>query len=218
MSQQGYTRVQERDEGVLEVVQDRLRLGPERRDRLLEALETALDKGRGRVTVYPLNDRREPLEPLRFSADLHCPDCDIHYKDPLPNHFSFNSPLGACDHCRGFGRVMGVDWDLVIPDPSKSLGGGAVRPFQGGRSRECQEDLLRFAARRGIPTDRPWRELEETTRRWVIEGEEEWNGHQWYGVRRFFEFLESKSYKMHIRVLLSKYRAYNPCPAQVCRL
>jgi len=213
LAQQGYTRIHAESEGHLEVVQDRVRISADRLERIVEALETALEKGQGLVNVYPLDEARNPRAPLRFSADLHCPDCDIHYQDPRPNHFSFNSPLGACDHCRGFGRVMGVDYSLVIPDEGKSLAEGAVKPFQGGRSQECQEDLMAFAARRGVPVDTPWREMSEAHRQWVIEGEGEWDGHHWYGVSRFFDFLESKSYKMHIRVLLSKYRAYTPCPA-----
>jgi excinuclease ABC subunit A len=210
---QGYTRFHDQRDSVLEVVQDRLRLESDRRERLVEALEAALHHGRGRVAVYPLDAARQPQAPWRFSADLHCADCDLHYRDPIPNLFSFNSPLGACETCRGFGRTIGIDPALVIPEESKSLAEGAIKPWQTASYQECQTDLLRFARRRGIPATVPWRALTPAQQRWVWAGEGEWEENKWYGVERFFVWLESKSYKMHIRVLLSKYRAYHPCPA-----
>jgi excinuclease ABC subunit A len=149
----------------------------------------------------------------RFSTDLHCADCDIHYREPSPSLFSFNSPLGACETCRGFGRVIGIDYGLVIPDVARTLRGGAIKPFQTESNRECQDDLLRHAKKRGIPVDTPWSELTAEHQGWVLEGEGPWEKKAWYGVRRFFQWLESKSYKMHVRVLLAKYRSYTPCPA-----
>ena len=149
----------------------------------------------------------------RFSADLHCAECDIHYQEPAPSLFSFNSPLGACDSCRGFGRTIGIDFGLIVPDESKTLRAGAVRPWQTQAYSECQDDLIRFARKRGVPLDTPWSELTQEHKRWVLEGEGSWEDKAWYGVRRFFAWLETKSYKMHIRVLLSKYRAYTPCAA-----
>jgi len=155
----------------------------------------------------------------KFSSDLHCADCDIHYAEPTPSLFSFNSPLGACDACRGFGRVIGVDFGLIVPDESKTLRGGAVRPWQTPSFKECQDDIVKYAGKRGIPLDTPWRELTAKQKTWVLEGEPEWVSWKkswpgtWYGVRRFFKWLETKAYKMHIRVLLSKYRAYTPCTA-----
>jgi excinuclease ABC subunit A len=205
---QGYTRLERVAADTIEVVQDRLRLLPENRSRLVEDLETALKHGQGKVTVA----LEGSSQPLRFSAALHCPDCDIAYSEPVPNLFSFNSPIGACPSCRGFGRIIGVDESLVVPDESKTLAEGAIRPFQSSAYRECQGDLMRFARRRGVPTDVPWRELSEAHKRWVFEGEGDWEEKVWYGVNRFFRWLESKAYKMHIRVLLSKYRAYHPCP------
>jgi excinuclease ABC subunit A len=210
---QGYRRIHRREGRRWEVIQDRVQNSPARRGRIVEDLEAALRFGQGRVTVYPLDEKLEPAAPMRFSADLHCPDCDIHYRDPVPNLFSFNSPLGACDTCRGFGRTIGVDYDLVVPDPSKSLAQGAIRPWQSESFGEMQTDLLRFARRRGVPVDAPWSALSESQRRWVLEGEGEWDDGLWYGVARFFRWMESKAYKMHIRVLLSKYRAYRLCPA-----
>ncbi len=209
---QGYRRIHRRDGRRWEVIQDRVQSSPARRGRIVEDLEAALRFGQGRVTVYPLDEKLEPGSPRRFSADLHCPDCDIHYRDPVPNLFSFNSPLGACETCRGFGRTIGVDYDLVVPDPTKSLAQGAIRPWQSESFGEMQTDLLRFARKRDIPVNVPWGELSDSQRRWVLEGEGEWDDGLWYGVARFFRWMESKAYKMHIRVLLSKYRAYRLCP------
>jgi excinuclease ABC subunit A len=155
----------------------------------------------------------------RFSSDLHCADCDIPYQDPTPSLFSFNSPIGACETCRGFGRSIGIDLGLVIPDAAKTLREGAVKPWQTPSFKECQDDMARFVRKRGVPMDVPWRDLSDEHRYWVLEGDTDWISWskswpgKWYGVRRFFAWLESKSYKMHIRVLLSKYRAYTACTA-----
>ncbi len=131
----------------------------------------------------------------------------------MPSLFSFNSPVGACETCRGFGRIIGIDYGLVIPDETKTLAGGAVKPWQTKSYKECQDDLVRFAKKRHIPLDTPWYALSEDHRKWVIEGEGRWEKKVWYGAKRFFEWLETKAYKMHVRVLLSRYRAYTPCTA-----
>jgi excinuclease ABC subunit A len=211
LARQGYTRLHREVPDRLEVIQDRLRLSAARRDRLVEAVEAAQRAGHGRLAVFPLDAAGEVGEPWRFSADLHCPDCDLHYGNPVPNLFSFNSPLGACESCRGFGRVIGVDYNLVVPDPGLSLAGGAIKPWQTESYRECQDDLLAFAGKRGIPVDVPWRQLTPEQQTWVLAGEGSWEEGLWYGVDRFFAWLETKAYKMHIRVLLSRYRAYNSC-------
>ncbi len=210
LAQQGYTRVELLGADRLEVVQDRLRLVPEHRARIVEDLEAALAHGGGRVAVTRLD---APNTIARFSTGLHCADCDLAYADPIPNSFSFNSPVGACETCRGFGRVMGVDYALAVPDPAKSLADGAVKPFQSKSYRECQDDLLRYAKRRGVPVDVPWAELSEADRAWVVEGEGSRRQKKWYGLVRFFAWLERRAYRMHIRVLLSKYRSYDLCPA-----
>mgnify|MGYP006193795359 FL=1 len=214
LNQQGYTRIHSRVGSRVEVVQDRLRLSEDKRGRLTEAVEVALRFGKGHVLIYPLNDEMEAGDPARFSSHHHCPSCDISYPDPNASHFSFNSPIGACESCRGFGRIIGVDWGLVIPDESKSLKAGAIKPIQTPSYNEVQRELLKFAKKRGIPIDVPWAQLSDKQREWVLEGEGHWDEGVWYGVRRFFDWLESKAYKMHIRVLLSKYRAYTPC--QTC--
>jgi excinuclease ABC subunit A len=198
---------------VLEVIQDRLRAGNADRARVLESLEAALRVGRGRINVHVV-DESDPscrLASWRYSAELHCADCDLAYQAPSPTIFSFNSPLGACESCRGFGRTIGIDYGLVIPDETRSLRGGAIKPWQTKSYAECQQDMEKFARLRGIPLDTPWRELTAEARHWVIEGEGAWSRKVWYGAKRFFAWLETRAYKMHVRVLLSRYRAYTPC-------
>ena len=198
---------------VLQVIQDRFRLGNAERGRVLESLEAALRVGQGRVMVQVVDDADPPRsrDVWRYSSGLHCPDCDRSYSAPTPSRFSFNSPIGACETCRGFGRRIGIDYGLVIPDENKTLREGAVRPWQTESYKECQEDLEKHAKKRGINLDRPWRELTQAERQWVIDGEGPWEKGHWYGIKRYFEWLESRAYKMHVRVLLSRYRAYTPC-------
>ena len=266
----GFTRVQAQREvasptgprKLLDVVADRFRLQGTEKIRAIEALETALKRGSGRVNVYVLGDQALALERAasneaavnpgvrrddagsgaavdaeqrlelsagaeadmvprprrdemwRFSTGLHCPDSDIRYADPQPALFSFNSAYGACETCRGFGRVIGVDYGLVIPDQRKTLRSGAIKPLQTPAWKECQDDLIKYGGEAGIPRDTAWAMLTDAQRDWVIKGSPQWAGKwnkQWYGIKRFFEYLESKAYKMHIRVLLSKYRSYTPC-------
>ncbi|SIQ85300.1 UvrA family protein [Aromatoleum tolulyticum] len=224
LNQQGYTRIHARESGngsnggdVLHVVQDRFRFANAERSRVIEAVETAMTHGHGKLAVRAQGEGGETV--WRFSRDLHCADCDIHYSDPTPGLFSFNSPIGACDTCRGFGRVIGVDFSLVVPDESKTLAEGAVKPWQTASYRECQDDLAKMAKKYGVAMDVPFRELPPEHRQWVLEGDPEWKSwesswpRKWYGVRHFFDWLETKAYKMHIRVLLSRYRSYTECPA-----
>jgi excinuclease ABC subunit A len=220
LSASGFTRVQaERTAGgrkLLDVVADRFRIQGTEPARVNEAIELALKRGSGRVNVYVLGD--EGVEPTlwRYSTGLHCPESDLRYSDPQPALFSFNSAYGACEVCRGFGRVIGVDYGLVIPDERKTLRSGVIKTIQTPAWKECQDDLLKYAGEAGIPRDTAWMQLSPAQREWVIEGAPDWKGNwnkQWYGIKRFFEYLESKSYKMHIRVLLSKYRSYTPCHA-----
>ena len=146
---QGYDRIHSRSKGCLNVVQDRLRMSSAEKTRVIEALEAAVKVGRGKVNAHVMAEPEAGKEVWRFSSDLHCPDCDIHYGDPTPSLFSFNSPLGACDACRGFGRVIGIDYGLIVPDESKSLAEGAVRPWQSPSFHECQDDLEKYAKKRG---------------------------------------------------------------------
>ncbi len=216
---QGYDRIHARTATVLEVVQDRLRMSSAEKSRVIEGIEAALKIGQGKINVTPLDADGKASAPWRFSSDLHCPDCDIHYSEPAPALFSFNSPLGACETCRGFGRVIGIDYGLIVPDESKTLAEGAIRPWQSPSFHDCQDDIEKYAKKRGIPLDVAFRDLSAAQRRWVLEGEPEWVSWRkswpgvWYGVARFFKWLETKAYKMHVRVLLSRYRAYTPCSA-----
>ena len=163
----------------------------------------------------PNSKRGIPNEEMwRFSTGLHCPDSDTRYTDPTPSLFSFNSAMGACTTCKGFGRVIGVDYGLVIPNDKLTLRAGAIKVMQTPAWKEAQDDLMRHAETAGIPRDTPWYKLTPEHQAWVINGSPNWNGkwsQHWFGIKRFFEYLESKSYKMHIRVLLSKYRSYTPC-------
>ena len=215
---------------ILDVVADRFRIGSVEQARALEAIEVALKRGTGRLNVYVQKEAPAPVdiaqaaiesvanaEPLiwRFSTGLHCPHSDLRYADPAPSMFSFNSAVGACEVCRGFGRVVGVDYGLVIPNDKLTLRAGAIKPMQTPAWQECQDDLMRHAEAAGIPRDTPWYKLTAEQKHWVLKGSPNWAGkwnQQWYGVDRFFEYLESKAYKMHIRVLLSKYRSYTECP------
>jgi excinuclease ABC subunit A len=223
LSVSGFTKVQaQREVGtptgprrVLDVIADRFRLGAAERARVLEAIEVALKHGSGRLAVYVLGSEPDAVAELwKFSTGLHCPHSDIRYTDPIASAFSFNSAVGACDTCRGFGRVIGVDYGLVIPNEKLTLRAGAVKPMQTPAWQECQDDLMRHAEAAGIPRDTPWYKLTPEQRHWVVHGSPNWNGkwnQHWFGIKRFFEYLETKSYKMHIRVLLSKYRSYTPC-------
>ena len=221
LSASGFTRVQAEREvaspsgprKVLDVVADRFRIQGIEKVRAIEAIETALKRGGGRVDVHVLGDEGTSAI-WRFSTGLHCPESDARYTDPQPSLFSFNSAMGACETCRGFGRVIGVDYDLVIPDHRKTLRSGAIKTLQTPAWKDTQDDLLKYTGDAGIPRDTPWSQLSAEQRDFVINGSPDWRGNwnkQWYGVKRFFEYLESKAYKMHIRVLLSKYRSYTPC-------
>ena len=215
---------------VLDVVADRFRITSVEKARVLEAIELALKRGSGRLNVYVVNEPPALVESTqyainavvtdespvwRFSTGLHCPQSDIRYADPIASMFSFNSAVGACEACRGFGRVVGVDLGLVIPNDKLTLRAGAVKPMQTPAWQECQDDLMRHAEAAGIPRDTPWYKLTPEQQGWVINGSPNWNGkwnQHWFGINRFFAYLETKAYKMHIRVLLSKYRSYTPCP------
>lgn len=209
----GYTRLRFDEAAAITVVLDRVALKKENKSRIVEDCETALKHGRGVVTISRADETKGQQASLRFSSGLHCAPCDIGFNNATANHFSFNSPLGACETCRGFGRVIGIDAALVVPDVSKTLRDGAIRPFQSPSYQECQDDLLRFARKRGIPVDRSWNKLTGRERTWVFAGDGEWDAGVWYGVNRFFTWLESRSYKMHVRVQLARYRTYRLCEA-----
>jgi len=190
-------------QGMLTIVLDRVVIDARHRDRLVDSLESALRFGEGKVEVRIEGE----TEAWRFSQKLHCPRCDLDYRDPLPALFSFNNPIGACATCNGFGRTIDIDPDLVIPDQNLSLAAGCIRPFQTPAFSECQDDLLAYAKRQRLPILMPWRQLDPEARRRIWEGEG-----SWYGVKGFFDWLQGRRYKKQARILLSRYRRYLPCP------
>jgi excinuclease ABC subunit A len=212
----------------LTVIQDRLRLTDSNRSRFVEACEQAYHFGKGKLGIHqfpspqqsaPRSTHHAPRAPQRFSNRRHCAECDLEYRDPSPALFSFNHPVGACPTCRGFGRVINIDYDLALPDRSRTLAQGVVRPWQTGLGAECQDDLLRSCRKFRVPTDVPFNQLPKKWQDFVIEGEPGYGKDEahkwpraWYGVKGYFRWLESKAYKMHVRVLLSRYRTYTPCP------
>lgn len=223
LNQQGYSRIHRQYSAgdgseVLEVVQDRLRLAKAEPKRLREAVDAALLRGKGHLSALTLEADGNEKTRQHFSSRLHCAPCDLDYSAATPGLFSFNSAIGACPTCRGFGRIIGFDAALVLPDSSKTLAQGAVKPWQTKAFAECQRDLLHMAAQYGVPTDVPLHQLSAEHRRWLLEGDPHWQSWKkswpakWYGIRHFFDWLESKAYKMHIRVLLSRYRGYHVCP------
>jgi excinuclease ABC subunit A len=231
LQQQGYLRVWLNGEVVrvdtdqevtrlgarVQVIQDRINVTPENRSRLAEAIEIALRFGKDRINVIELATKKEHP----FSTGWHCAHCDRDIRPPTPGLFSFNSPLGACPECRGFGRTIAIDLNRAIPDRGVSIAAGAVRVFRGEEMGESQKDLLRACAREEIDINCPFEELPKADQEFVINGEkksgdytdEDYESDRWYGVRGFFKWLESKTYKMHVRVLLSRYRAYTTCPS-----
>mgnify|MGYP000441536335 CR=1 FL=1 len=221
LSASGFTRVHAEREiatragphKLLDVVADRFRIQTIEKARAVEAIEVAIKRGGGRLNVY-VQSEGQTEQMWRFSTGLHCPDSDTRYTDPTPSLFSFNSAMGACDKCKGFGRVIGVDYGLVLPNDKLTLRAGVIKVMQTPAWKEAQDDLMRHAEAAGVPRDTPWYKLTPEHQAWVINGSPNWNGkwsQHWFGIKRFFEYLESKSYKMHIRVLLSKYRSYTPC-------
>jgi excinuclease ABC subunit A len=220
----GEGSVVQRSGSSLTVVQDRLPLTEVNRARFVEACEQAYHFGKGKLAIHSLvssgsNSKLNAHNPQVFSNRRHCAECDIEYREPSAALFSFNHPVGACPTCRGFGRVISIDYDLALPDRSRTLAQGVVRPWQTGLGAECQDDLLRICRKFRVPTEVPFNQLPKKWQDLVIEGEpgygkdeaHEWP-RAWYGVKGYFRWLESKAYKMHVRVLLSRYRAYTPCP------
>jgi excinuclease ABC subunit A len=184
------------------VLADRLILRPKDKARVLDSLELAFRFGGGRLDVWLGPDGH-----YAFSNRLACAHCNIEYSAPMPNLFSFNSPMGACDTCRGFGRTIGIDMDLVIPDHSLSLADGAIKAF-GNPDNDRMEftDLMDFCRRQKIPTHIPYGKLKAAHKNAITKGTSDY-----YGIEGFFRWLESRSYKMTVRVFLSRYRSYDVC-------
>ena len=193
----------EKREKELHIVADRIFLRPSDRRRIIDSSEQAFRFGNGRLDLWI-----GPARHLAFSNRLECAECGISYKAPLPSLFSFNSPVGACETCRGFGRTIDIDLDLIIPDPTLSLEAGAIRPWGGKKEGRMEfRDLTAFCRRRRIPLDIPFQRLTRSQQKDIIDGTD-----RFYGVRGFFKWLETRTYKMHVRVYLSRYRNYGICP------
>ncbi|MDW8281858.1 MAG: excinuclease ABC subunit UvrA [Myxococcales bacterium] len=195
----------------LSVVADRLVLTAGELQRLQEAIELCWTRA-GRAEVILGGPEGAVPQTQVVSRGLCCPSCQRAFDPPHARLFSYNSPLGACPTCRGFGSILDIDWERVVPDPELSLARGAVRPFAGRSTAWERRALARFAERRGIPMDRPWRELSPEQQALVLDGEGTWRGGRYPGVRAWFRWLEGRTYKMHVRVLLSRYRTHRTCP------
>ena len=187
------------------VLVDRLAVSAEARSRIVDAIETAYRECSEVIFEIPPQDE-QPARQLRFAQRFECKNCNLRYEEPEPRLFSFNNPYGACPRCQGFGNTIDFDLDLVIPDKTKTLAEGAIEPWTKPKYRPLFADLKRYAKQAGIPLDVPWVELEPEHQNLVLEGEG-----RFLGVRGFFNHLERKKYKLHVRVFLSRYRGYSLC-------
>ncbi|HXU30142.1 MAG TPA: excinuclease ABC subunit UvrA [Thermoanaerobaculia bacterium] len=180
--------------------------------RILGTLEEAYRLGAGRAEAHG------PSGVRFYARELGCPVCGEVLRRPTPPLFSFNSPLGACPRCQGFGRAVGIDRDRVVPDGRKSLSERPIAPWNTPAYEELYDDLLIAAKKRGVPLDRPWAQLDPKDREWVWSGGKEGSGKgfgrakAFVDLDSFFSWLEGKTYKVHVRVLLARYRSYTPCP------
>ena len=190
----------------VEVVVDRVKIEEGLLSRLTDSVETSYREGGGAAFALLLHDGGA-TERVVFSERFECRTCGIAYETPQPRLFSFNNPFGACPTCNGFGNVIELDMQLVVPDPAKTLTGGAVEPWSKPHYRSHLAELKREARKTGLRLDVPWQDLTEDERRLVVEGFGDFDG-----VRGFFRWLERKKYKVHVRVFLSRYRSYQACP------
>src|SRR5436190_5857827 len=206
----------------LQVVVDRLQLnGDDLRQRLTDSIETAYREGGGAAWAVANSESVPNSEFIKFSERFECRQCGIPYEDPQPRLFSFNNPFGACPTCHGFGNIIELDMDLVVPDASKSIQEGAIEPWTKPHYRAQLAELKRAARQARVRLDVPWSELSDSEKRFVVEGADDpaassgssraaRDGYE--GVRGFFRWLERKKYKVHVRVFLSRYRGYLTCP------
>ena len=189
------------------VIVDRLRPALEVRSRLTDSIETAFREGDSAAFAIVLDDGGAIAATHRFSEKFECRNCGIAYEVPQPRLFSFNNPFGACPTCNGFGNVIELDLALVVPDPAKSVNAGAIEPWTKPHYRASLSQLKRAAKPRGTRLDVPWQDLTDEERAFIVKGDEEYDG-----IAGFFERLERKKYKVHVRVFLSRYRGYQTCP------
>jgi excinuclease ABC subunit A len=185
---------------------DRLTISQESRSRIVDAVETAYRESGEVIFDVPPRDGQAGRQ-LRFAQRFECKSCALRYEEPEPRLFSFNNPYGACPRCQGFGNTIDFDLDLVIPDQTKALGEGAIDPWNKPKYRPLFTEMKRFAKQADIPLDVPWAELGAAQQEMILAGDG-----KFLGVRGFFQYLERKKYKLHIRVFLSRYRGYSTCP------
>ena len=207
------------DRSVLRVVVDRVQLdGPGahadngQRQRLTDSIETAYLEGGGAAWAVEVSPEAQAAHSVthRFSERFECRNCGITYEDPQPRLFSFNNPFGACPTCHGFGNIIELDMDLVVPDATKSIAQGAIEPWSKPHYRAQLANLKRAAKKAKVRLDVPWSDLSEEERRFVVDGSP--TSSDYDGIRGFFRWLERKKYKVHVRVFLSRYRGYLTCP------
>ena len=207
------------DRSVLRVVVDRVQLdGPGahadngQRQRLTDSIETAYLEGGGAAWAVEVSPEAQAAHSVthRFSERFECRNCGITYEDPQPRLFSFNNPFGACPTCHGFGNIIELDMDLVVPDATKSIAQGAIEPWSKPHYRAQLANLKRAANKAKVRLDVPWSDLSEEERRFVVDGSP--TSSDYDGIRGFFRWLERKKYKVHVRVFLSRYRGYLTCP------
>jgi excinuclease ABC subunit A len=184
---------------------DRIVVAPDQRGRIVDGIEIAYREA-GEILFETVPREDKPVERLRFAQRFECKRCHLRYEEPEPRLFSFNNPFGACPRCQGFGNTIDFDMNLVIPDKSKMLGEGAIEPWTKPKYRTFQADLKRYAKANDIPMDVPWEEMHHDDQQRVLEGDG-----RFPGIKGFFERLERKKYKLHVRVFLSRYRGYAVC-------
>jgi excinuclease ABC subunit A len=195
------------------VLLDRIVVSAENRPRIVDALETAYREAGEVIFEEAARENTAERRRLRFSGNYECTNCHRPGREPEPRLFSFNNPFGACPRCQGFGNTVDYDLGLVIPDQGLTLTGGAIDPWNRPKYRPWFGELRKRAAELGVPLDVPWRELPEAARETVLRGKPaSASGEGFTGVMGFFAQLERKKYKLHVRVMLSKYRGYAECP------
>jgi len=188
------------------ILVDRLAVAADIRQRIIDSVELCYRESGEAILEFVPSDPATPPERWVFNERFECKTCKIVYQDPEPSLFSFNNPYGACPRCQGFGNTIDFDLYLVIPDKNNTLGEGAVEPWTKPRYRGSQNEMRRAARARGIPLDVAYYKLSPDQRRWLVEGDDDFAG-----IRGFFEYLERKKYKLHVRVFLSRYRGYTLC-------
>lgn len=220
--------VVKRKSSIIYGVVDRITIKDGMQDRLADAIETAFTLSLGQVGIAFMDDKETKVQhdssgasrelstgtgtlwdvSWKFSKNLTCEYCNIEYSDPEPQHLSFNNPVGACKECQGFGNIIETDMDLVVPDKKKTLREGAIAPWNTPKGASLREELIKGAPKHNLPLDVPFEKLNKAQLKLIMEGTEDF-----YGIKGFFKDMERKKYKMHVRVFLSKYRAYTTCPA-----